>query len=141
MRMTPVEIEMKKASRSVSQPVGSEWSRVAKAKGLRAHRGCVWNETSSTHVQLARKKKIRRASFFSCMRGQRLYSSKGELASRNLKARVTLGGREKKIEHFIPASPNSFPSNSHLQKESRKVDALAFGRRNVLYGVRRNLRH
>src|SRR5882762_4435996 len=30
------------------------------------------------------------------MRGQRLYSSKGELASRNWKARVTLGGREKK---------------------------------------------
>src|SRR6266403_2496409 len=31
------------------------------------------------------------------MQGQRLYSSKGELASRNWKARVTLGGREKKL--------------------------------------------
>src|SRR5258708_7146285 len=74
------------------------------------------------------------------MREQRLYSSKGELASRNWKARVTLGGREKKIEHFIPSSPNSFPSNSNHQKESRKVDALAFGCRHVLHGFRRNLR-
>src|SRR5437899_11833309 len=75
------------------------------------------------------------------MQERRLYSSKGELASRYWKARVTLGGREKKIEHFIPASPNSFPSNSHLQKESRKTDALAFGCRHVFHGVWRNLRH
>src|ERR1700730_14324414 len=92
------------------------------------------------HSWLTRKK-IRRALFFSCMREQRLYSSKGELASRNSKARVTLGGREKKIEHFIAARPNSFPSTSHLQKESRKVDALAFGCRHVLHGVRRNVWH
>src|SRR5258708_8407460 len=75
------------------------------------------------------------------MRGQRLYSSKGELASRNWKARVTLGGREKEIEHFIPASPNSFPSTSHLEKESRKIDALAACCRHVLHGLRRNIRH
>src|SRR6266481_2221861 len=75
------------------------------------------------------------------MRGQRLYSSKGELASRSWKARVTLGGREKNIEHFIAARPNSFPSTSHLQKESRKIDALAAGCRHVLHGVRRNVWH
>src|SRR5258708_1079410 len=74
------------------------------------------------------------------MREQRLYSSKGELASRNWKARVTLGGREKKIKHFIPSSPNSFPTNSNHQKESRQTDALAFSCRHVLHGVRRNLR-
>src|SRR5215475_12562711 len=73
------------------------------------------------------------------MQEQCLYSSNGELASRNWKARVTLGGREKKIEHFIPASPNSFPSTFHLQKESRKTDALAFGCRDVFHGFRRNL--
>src|SRR5882762_1422922 len=73
------------------------------------------------------------------MQQRRLYSSKGELASRNRKARVTLGGREKKIEHFIPSSPNSFRSYSNHQKESRKTDALAFGCRHVLHGVRRNL--
>src|SRR5579864_8371379 len=90
---------------------------------------------------LLTRKNFRRPSFFSCMQEQRLYSSKGELASRNSKARVTFGGREKKIEHFIPSSPNSFSSNSHLQKKSRKTDALALGCRHVLYGVRRNLRH
>src|SRR5207302_1064853 len=75
------------------------------------------------------------------MQERRLYSSNGELASRYWKARVTLGGREKKIEHFIPSTPNSFPSKSHLQKESRKTDTLAIGCRHVLHGVRRNLWH
>jgi hypothetical protein len=56
--MTPIEIEMKKASRSVSQPVGGERSRAAKAKDLNALCRYVWNETSSTCVQLARSKKI-----------------------------------------------------------------------------------
>src|SRR5215469_2078528 len=72
---------------------------------------------------------------------QRLYSSKGELAPRVLRARVTLGGREKKIEYRIASRTNSLPSNSHHAKESRKTDTLAPCCRHVLYGVRRNLRH
>src|SRR5258707_1263729 len=75
------------------------------------------------------------------MRGQRLYSSKGELASRNWKARVTLGGREKKIEHFIPASPNSFSTNYHHEKESSNIEALAACRPHVFHGLREDLRH
>src|SRR6267378_1479425 len=44
------------------------------------------------------------------MRGQRLYSSKGELASRNWKARVTLGGREKKLSTL--SLPAQIPSQA-----------------------------
>src|SRR6266446_5208554 len=44
------------------------------------------------------------------MRRQRLYSSKGELASRNWKARVTLGGREKKLSTL--SLPAQIPSQA-----------------------------
>jgi len=44
------------------------------------------------------------------MRAQGLYSSKGELASRNLKARVTLGGREKKLSTL--SLPAQIPSQA-----------------------------
>jgi len=44
------------------------------------------------------------------MRGQGLYSSKGELASRNWKARVTLGGREKKLSTL--SLPAQIPSQA-----------------------------
>src|SRR5260370_18647974 len=44
------------------------------------------------------------------MQEQRLYSSKGELASRYWKARATLGGREKKLSHF--SLPAEIPSQA-----------------------------
>src|SRR6267143_1360252 len=44
------------------------------------------------------------------MRGQRLYSSKGDLASRNWKARVTIGGREKKLSTL--SLPAQIPSQA-----------------------------
>jgi hypothetical protein len=58
MRMTPVEIGMKKASRSVPQPVGSGQDQPAgEGKFSHARRLGAWNETTSTQVQLARSKK------------------------------------------------------------------------------------
>src|SRR5580704_7372473 len=55
------------------------------------------------------------------MRVQGLYSSKGELASRNLKARVTLGGREKKLS-TLPF-PSRLPSQA-LTKAKKNVAKL-----------------
>src|SRR6516164_11120090 len=74
------------------------------------------------------------------MREQTLYSSKCELLGARQSASVTLGGRERKIEYFIPASP-SFPGNSQYKKDRRQVDSLAACSRDLLYGVGRNLRH
>src|ERR1700693_295985 len=82
---------------------------------------------------------MQRGAFFSCMRVQRLYSSKVTLLRSFLKARVTSGGREKKIEHHITPRTNSLPSNSISEKESRKIDALAACCRDVLHGVRGHL--
>src|ERR1700730_2369132 len=73
------------------------------------------------------------------MQLQRLYSSNRELAPRDFRARVTLGGREKKIEHYIPSSTNSLPGSAFNKKESRENDALAACCRNVLHGVRGHL--
>src|SRR5258707_9226982 len=130
-----------KASRSVSQQLGRGRRPVVKYKVPASATAASGTNRLVPKFRWLVRKKFRRAPFFSCMRGQRLYSSKGELASRNWKARVTLGGREKEIEHFIPASPNSFPSTSHLEKESRKIDALPACRRHILHGLRRNIRH
>jgi len=75
------------------------------------------------------------------MRRPALYSSKGELASRNWKARVTLGGTRENIGTFIPCQPqSSFQALQSRKKESRKIDSLAACRRLSFHGLRGNIR-
>jgi len=116
-------------------PAQRQPSRAPPSKGQAG----LLNSRSGRKVRLATEGIFRRATFFSCMRVQSLYSSNGGLASRYQRASFALGGREKKIEHRIAPRAGSLPGNSVNKKGSRKTDVLAACCCDVLHGVRGHL--